>query len=710
MGEIKMQKAVKASDLNLLDDFGNPEYQEWVEGVNKLLKGKPFDKAMLTNTYEGITLKPIYTQDDVKDLTTKNQLPGNDDYVRHNNPNGFVGTSWEIAQEQTAYSPVKVNRMLLKELKLGVTKVRVRLDRQSKIGKNPNKLAHNYYYRGTSVANKVDMDSLMKDIDLSAVAVDLDSGIMAPAYLALLNSQLNDDSVKLTGNVAFDPMLELEESAKLAYSLPHLYDLMRGMIKWNTKHNPEMRVISINTKVYSNSGASSIQELGYAFAKAVEYIREMLARELNIDDILKSIQFNLFIGSDFFMEVAKFRAARYVWSNIARAFGASEDNRRMYIHASSSEYNKTMYDPYVNILRTATEGFSAILGSVDSLHLGFFDELHRRPDEFSRRIARNQQIILNEEANLGRLIDPAGGSWYVEKLTSEIADKVWELFQEVESKGGMTTCLKSGLVQAEIEKVAAKRRKNLNTRKDVIIGTNMFANLTEEPLENRDNDIRRQVQARILEIEDIKSERAEGLLETIKSSVLDPKCSCTIDKLTELWNMGATITEISKLLFPTEDVMEIPAFNKHRAVEHFEKLRSEVEKMETRPEVFFANMGPIPQHKPRADFSRGFFEVGGFDIHFTDGFECQNCVVKAYKEKLSSVVVICSTDDTYPELVPAITAKVRELNPNVIVVVAGYPKEHIESFKKAGVDEFIHIKANTYEILKSIVEKVGGAE
>jgi methylmalonyl-CoA mutase len=269
--------------------------------------------------------------------------------------------------------------------------------------------------------------------------------------------------------------------------------------------------------------------------------------------------------------------------------------------------------------------------------------------------------------------------------------------------------LKSGLIQTAIGKVSASKKKNADIRKDVKVGTNMYANLTEEVLENRDNDVRRQVQARILEIEDFKSDRDPSIKDALKSIELDPKCSCSIDKLTELWKNGATISEISRIVYPIEETITIPVFNQKRAVQHFEELRAAVEAMKPSPEVFFANMGPIAQHKARADFSRGFFEVAGLKIINSDGLACENCFAREYKEKKSPIVVICSTDETYPELVPAITAKAKGINPEVKIVVAGYPKEYIESFTACGVNEFIHIKADAYEVLKRLVESVGGA-
>ncbi len=710
MAEIKMKKAEKASDLNLLEDFGNPEYSQWVEAVNKLLKGKPFDKAMLTKTYEGITLKPIYTEEDIQNLKFKSQMPGADDKVRANNALGYLDCSWEIAQEQTAYSPKKANKMLLEDLGRGITKVKIRLDRQCKSGKNPDKLNKEYYYRGTSVETLEDLKTLFNDVYFEDTALDFDSGIMAPAFLALLKAYFKDDIKSLQGNIAFDPILELEESGKLSLPLPHLYDMMRNMVKWAEKNDAKLRMISVNSRVYCDSGCSATQELAYTFAKAVEYIRAMLERGLEIDTIAKSMQFNFFIGSDFFMEIAKFRAARLIWSNILDAFGASEDVKKIYIHASTGRFNKTVYDPYVNILRTATEGFSAVLGGVDSLHIGFFDELVRRPDEFSRRIARNQQIILRDESNLSKLIDPAGGSWYIESMTDEIATKAWEMFQAIDKESGLVEALKKGLLQKAIAEVSDQKKKNLNTRKDVKIGTNMYANLVEEKLENRDNDVKRMVQGRILDVQDFITNRDSAVETQLKETTLDAKCSCSIDKMSELWEKGATLFEIASILYPTVEDIEIDTFDQTRVTKHFELLRASVEEMEKTPEVFFANMGPIPQHKPRADFSRGFFEVAGFETIMTDGFECPNCFAKAYKEKQSPIVVICSTDATYPELVPGLVAKTKEINPDASIILAGYPKEHVEEFKKLGVDEFIHVKANAYEILTKLVEKVGGAK
>ena len=316
-----------------------------------------------------------------------------------------------------------------------------------------------------------------------------------------------------------------------------------------------------------------------------------------------------------------------------------------------------MFDPYVNILRTTTEAFSGVVGGINAMSVSPLDEAIGESDETSKRIARNLQLMLREEFDLLHPVDPAGGSWYVETLTGELIKAISDKFKEIEANGGMYAMLEKGEIQAEVKKVLNERFKKLATRADRAVGTNMYANMSEKPLK--------------------RAAKPAG----------QPCCGGSM-------------------------AMHIEPIEQHRWTEQFEALRKTTddaaEKTGKRLSAFLVNMGPIPQHKARADFSRGFLEVGGINVIGNDGFECPNCAVKAAVESGADVAVICSTDDTYPELVPAIAKGIKEKAPNMLVMLAGAPAAEFKpSYDEAGVDEYIHVKANCLEILKKIQSERG---
>jgi methylmalonyl-CoA mutase len=442
----------------------------------------------------------------------------------------------------------------------------------------------------------------------------------------------------------------------------------------------------------------------------------MLDKGLHIRDISDSIAFTIGIGPFYFMEISKLRAARMVWAQIIEAYGGDSGSRKMSVHGRTSFFNQTTYDPYVNMLRTTTEAFSAIVGGVDSLFTNFFDEPYGTPEEFSRRTARNIQIILKEESHLDQIIDPAGGSYYVEKLTHEVATKAWQRFQEIQGMGGMLKALEKGIPQKEIEEVSKKRSADYASRKSRIVGTNMYANPIEEKLKYRPIDTEN---IHKLQKENLNNHRAstenKSILQDLLIQLKQTGDSEIIQVGADAFQKGATIGDISSIIKTSSgETPNIQPINQHRASEMFELLRDSADlyksKTGTKPKVFLVTIGPLAQHKARADFSKGFFEVGGFEVIYSRGFDTTDEAIHSALESQASAVVICSTDETYPALVPEITKKLKEKKPEIIIVLAGYPKDQIEEHKKTGVDEFIYLGANTHQILSNMLKRLGVLE
>jgi methylmalonyl-CoA mutase len=367
------------------------------------------------------------------------------------------------------------------------------------------------------------------------------------------------------------------------------------------------------------------------------------------------------------------------------------------------------------MLRTTTEAFSAVIGGVDSMHTNPFDESFSTPDNFSRRIARNTQIILKEETHLDSLIDPAGGSYFVEKLTDDIAGEAWKLFQQIEDKGGIAEALTSGFINEIISTVVENRKKDYSKRKSVLVGSNMYANMKEEKIAPRKTDRDAFLKKRSDYLQKFRvsgdQEKHSAILEKLQQLVNDHSTDI-INRATSAVMEGATLGEISSAVRAgTEPGINIEPLEMKRAGEIFEELRnasdSYLAENGKRPQVFMANMGTTKQFKARADFSRGFFEVAGFDMIYTNGFKSADEAVIAAGESKAPIVVICSTDDTYPELVPLITKGIKLKNAVAQVVLAGYPKDQIESHKASGIDEFIFLGADAYGILSGLMKKIG---
>jgi len=356
-----------------------------------------------------------------------------------------------------------------------------------------------------------------------------------------------------------------------------------------------------------------------------------------------------------------------------------------------------------------------VLGGCDSLQVGAFDEVVRTPDEFSQRVARNQQLLLREECHLTKVIDPAGGSWFVETLTDDLARRAWALFQEVEKLGGMAKAMRAGWPQAEVAKVASARLKNVAQRRDSVIGTNVYANVTEKPLDVPVADMKA---FQKLRAEQVAAARTAADIPQHKavlgrlSSIVGKADAALFEACVEAVTAGATLGEITRTV-RIQDQPDAPVkpVALTRAASQFEKLRKAVEahaaKSGQRSKIFLANMGPLKQHKARADFSRGFFEVAGFEVVVPAGAKTVEDAAAAALKSGANAVCICSTDDTYPEIVPALLKALRAQKPNLFVILAGYPTEQIEAHKAAGVNEFIHIRANALEVLTHIAAKLG---
>jgi len=619
--------------LNLLDSFPPPSYEEWLEAVKESLKGADFDKVMKTKTYEGITLQPIYRKEDIQGLPFTNCLPGSAPFLRGTDPRRFLEKGWLIAQSHDEPDPAKLNSEILQELMLGLTAVNI-------------ELKHVDSKRGVSVKTLDDLRKVLCGIDLNAAPLFMQMDAQEAYLLPMLGQYAEEmgwDLAKLEMGVGCDPTSEFARIGSVKEPLDEFWQNLLENIKWSSENLPQNRVLSLDGTVYEAAGASAVQELAFVLSTAIGLIQGFQYSGFTLEQLAPLFQVKLSLGSNFFMEIAKLRAFRLLWAEMIKAFGGDENLQKVRIHGKTASFNKSLLDKYVNVLRTTTEGFAGVIGGVDSLEIEPFDALTTIPDEASRRIARNQQVILNEEAHFGKVIDPAGGCYYIEALTNELATKAWELMQDLESAGGMVSCLRSGKVHDLIEKVAISRIEAVNKRKDVFVGVNMFAN---------------------------------------------PQDQITLPA----WKPETDYQVAVEL--------ERGALPRRRAMADLESLRAFVQASSMNKKIFLLNIGSVAEYKARADFATGFFQVGGFEVISDAGHATLVEAVKAAQDAGAGAFCLCSTDDNYQHLVP----ELGQLLKDELLILAGYPAELVETYKQHGIKLFIHIRADIHDTLGQLAK------
>lgn len=714
-------KPMERNRMRLHEEFPVPEYKDWLDEVERLLKGAPFEKKMLTRTYENITLQPLYRKEDAQNISDIDSFPGFSPFIRGSRIFRQGEHVWETAQEINYPTPVEFNRAVRYDLERGLTAVTLPLDRASRKGIDADTaLEKEVGCEGVSLSSLADLTTALEGISLDRVPVFIQSYNSSLFYLALyiaLAKEKGNDIKYLEGAVAFDPLGELAQTGVLSCSLETVYDEMAAAVSWAGNHAPLTGVIWVHGEIYSDAGASTVWELVLTMSAAIEYLRAMEKRGLEIEQVLPHIRFSLGLGTNFFMESAKLRAARCLWNRILENCGVSEEKRSMWLHARTSRCYQTKFDPYVNLLRLTTGAFSGAVGGADSMQVAAFDERIRPADEFSRRLSRNIQIILKDEAKLARVLDPAGGSWYVERLTYEIVLETWRIFRQIEEKRGLYRALQEGFPQIAIKKTTEERCKAYASRKDVLVGTNKYPQPDEELLEPRSVDfsaVRKERLQRLQEIRQTikKNKQVETALGQLIDA-LDKNKKEILPQVIKAVEGGATVGEVMRVLRSSKiDVVKVVPLPVYHAAEPFEKLRLAVMKMRHQKgnlKVFLATLGEAGAYMPRLDFAASFFEVGGFEVVRTDGFETPGKAAEEALKSRAEVVVICGRDEIYPESVPVVAEQVKKARPHALVVLAGLPSDENlkKRFSDAGVDIFIHVKTDILEVLNEIAVKLG---
>jgi methylmalonyl-CoA mutase len=679
------------TEERLLAEFPAASLEQWREEVIRLLKGAPFDKKMFTSTYEGITLQPIYTGEDVKELPFQGSMPGEWPYLRGAAPLGKRLDSWLVAQELPFPTAKAFNEAIRDDLERGQNAVALVLDEAGRHGLDADQ-SDRVGAGGVSISTYGDMAQALEGLDprlpiqLAASA----GAIPAAALLVAALKAMGADPAEARLHLGFDPLGTLASEGSLPMSLDQAYDQLADLTRWALGNAPKALTLAACGCPYHEAGAHAVQELAFTLASGVATLRAMDARGVSVEDAARRMQVRLRVGGNFFMEIAKLRAARVLWAQVVRACGASDQAANLHLHASCGLYNKTQFDPHVNMLRGATEAFAAVVGGADSLHVAPFDAaLGQEPSELGRRIARNTQIILREESRLDQVVDLAGGSWAVESLTHQLAVAAWKRFQEVESLGGLAAALATGQPQAQIAETAAARRKALVLRTDAVVGTNQYPNASEPAPETRRVDHA-----------GLKAILGPLAAAARKGAVAGTSFAALVEAAP-----GSTLGE----MMVRGQGPEVKALERHRRAEPFEALRKAVLEFQAGhdgPQVFLANLGPVGTYMPRLDFTRGFFQVGGFQVADQDWFRTPEEAVRAALASGAPVVVAVGPDDTYPDAVPALARSLKAGGVRT-VLVAGLLKDQAEVFKAAGVDDFIHVRSDVHAVLAGLATTMG---
>ena len=616
--------------LNMIADFPAISTKTWKEKIVADLKGADFDKKLVWRTTEGFNVQPFYRKEDLKGLKTTVSAPGQFPYVRGTKENN----EWAIRQNICACKNArKANAKALEVLSKGITA----------LGFCLNKEKLNYRF----------IKNLLADIPADKVAINFSICACGAAQLAGIlvryYGRMGYNVKQLVGSINVDPIKQMLVKGK-PLSREQVITKIVDVVK-AAKSLPGYRVVGVNTIALNNAGAYCAQELAYALAWGAEYMTMLTDAGVPNYKAANAIRFNMGVGGNYFMEIAKFRAARLLWAKIVEAYKAPifttalKEAAKMNVSAETSRFNMTVFDAYVNLLRTQTETMSAAIAGVDEITVTPFDATYEVPSEFAERIARNQQLLLKEESHFDKVVDPAAGSYYIENLTDALANEAWKQFLAIQEQGGMYQMVAEGKVQEQFQANLTKRLDDVAKRKEVLLGSNQFPNFTEKA--------------------------AKKIKET--------GCGC-----------GCCKTK------PEGAIATLPVA---RAAEEFETLRLETEAQKKQPVAFMLTIGNLAMRIARAQFSCNFLACAGYKVIDNNGFKTVAEGIKAARKAKADIIVLCSSDDEYATLAPEAWKKLQGAKETFIV--AGAPA-CMEELQKLGIENFIHVRVNVLDTLKKL--------
>ena len=599
--------------------FEDHDYASWEEAANTALRGRDL-RSLTTQTLDGISREPLYTREMHGVDKTEPGLPGRSPFTRGSRAAGNA-FGWEIRQTHFAQRR-DVNKRILSDLENGVTGITLR-----GAPTEPDLLA-----------------SVLEGVYLDLAPVHLTPGSSLAQISALITAcdRQADDVSLLRNCLGLDPIGRLARTGRSVSEIEEEAAQGADLAAQISKSHPSIRSIALDGSTWADAGASDGQELGAVLSAAVMWLRSLTAAGLSLTEASRQFELTLSAGPDQFLTTAKFRAARVCWARIIQASGGEPVTAPLAIHATTARSMMTLNDPWVNMLRTTTACFAAALGGVDAVTVEPFDSAAGLSDDTGLRLARNTQLILHEETRASSVIDPAGGSWYLEELTDELARTAWKIFQQIEEVGGIAEALKSGWWQASIAETRTARFTALANRSTSITGTSEFPDIAE-----------------------VKIQR-----EPIPHDAIEPAGEKRCEPL--------------------------PLF---RWSTPFEELREASDTATSRPTVFLANLGPIVTHIDRSTFAKNLFEAGGVRAISHDGFENPGRAAEAFASSGSKVACICSSDDVYLESAHETVDALRAAGADLIYL-AGSPDSPVIS--AAEIDGFVYRGCNVLEVLATV--------
>lgn len=611
----------------LFSEFPPVSTEEWLEKVTTDLKGGDFEKKLVWKTNEGFKVQPFYRASDIEGLKSTDALPGEFPFLRGNKKSD---NSWLVRQSIVVTDFKEANAKAVKLTEKGVDSFCFRI-------------------KGKDV-NKENILTLIDGINPEAIEINFCTCQKKSLELAEIvmaeYAAKNYNAEKVQGSINFDAINTILSKGK---DVENWKEIAKALIETCAAF-PKFRPISVNALSLNNAGSYIFQELGYALAWGNEYMNTLTEMGVSADAAAKAIKFNFGISSNYFMEIAKFRAARMLWAEIVKQYEPKCNcSCKMIAHAETSSFNLTLFDSHVNLLRTQTESMSAAIAGIHSMTVTPFDKAYAEPAEFSEHLARNQQLLLKEECHLDKVVDPSAGSYYIETLTASIAEQAWKLFTEVENAGGMLEAAHAGTVQDSINASNTARHEAAAKRREILLGTNQFPNFTE---------------------------LADGKLPL-------EKCCCCGGK--------------------EECERPYKTLNFDREASEFEALRLQTEKSGRRPKAFMLTIGNLAMRQARAQFSCNFLACAGYEVIDNLGFKTVEEGVQAAMDAKADIIVLCSSDDEYAEYaIPAFKA----IDGKAMFIVAGNPA-CAEDLKAAGIENFIHVRCNVLETLKEYNATLG---
>lgn len=607
----------------LFTEFPPVPTEKWEEVITADLKGADYERKLVWKTGEGFNVRPYYRAENLEGIKFLGSQAGEFPYVRGTHAHN----RWRVHQTVSVVCPKEANAEALKILNAGV----------DSLG----------FCIASADFSAADLDMLLKDICIPAVEITFCGEKMAHVAELVLAKVEKEGIAKEDVRIAFciDPLVK-GLSSKGDFCSPNGEKCIARIVELihKTKEYKHVRIVTVAGQTFGNSGSTIVEELAFTLSAGHDYLVRLTDAGLDVDAAARKLRFSFSVSSNYFMEIAKFRAARMLWANIVKGYGPAKNCAcKMHIHAETSRWNQTVYDPYVNMLRGTTEAMSATIAGVHSLEVTPFDTSFENPTEFSKRIARNVELLLKNESHFDQVVDPAGGSYYVENLTQSIAAEAWKLFLEIEQKGGYTEAYKAGLIVERIKASAAAKDKNIATRRQTLLGANQYPNFTE-------------VAGKEITAESVTRKQAEG-------NVLVP----------------------------------------YRGAMAFEEMRLQVDRSGKEPKAFMLTCGNLGMARARSQFSCNFFACAGIKVIDNTYFKSIEEGAKAALESKAQIVVVCASDDDYAEAAP----KVKELlGGKAILVVAGAPACAPE-LEAQGITNFINVKSNVLETLKFYLKEMG---